>query len=432
MTNQPYGKAAPHVKVKSSRLEPLINTCYRPALEQLGQAYARRCPAAILISDGRVGPSLVIDSFLAGLAEDVTVTRIPGPFSDATACMRQIVQDVGIEPRQMTLGDLESVLEMFLVYQRNKKQRTIICCENSQSSDWWVLDKIRRLIELEAQEKYGLMVIQSGSPNGNSELDEPILNMNGQHGIQRIVLSPFSLSETRDFVRRRVEAPDTDQIRIEDVSQVFEFFAVTLIHEFSAGVPEYVEKLCDGCLRLMNDAGDSKVSTDIVISAARFLGLESTTHETNPDMATNSGDREATSPGRLIVQSKDNDDSDDREILLDQNCIMIGRDRLCGIRITGLRVSRYHAFIAISSHGLQFVDLGSTNGSVVNGRRANRCEIKDNDVISIGHTRITYVAGGEQLTFTGEIDRTDSYEICDQPAGPSITHVGQDVQLLRT
>ena len=426
MSQHTNAEFPPDIPVKITRLQPFISTCYKPALKQLGQAYTDRRPAAILVGDGQVGPRLVVESFLSTLDDDVTVVRVEGPCPDAATCMRQIVIDVGFEPENMSLGDLESVVEMFLVYQRTKKRRTVISFENSDASDRWVQDKIRQLIELEAQDKFGLLVIQSGIANHNQDPDDPLIELNESGDILRITLLPLKLSETRDFVRKYVERPGAGKIHIDDVGQVFEFFAVTLIHNFSGGVPEVVEKLSGKCLRLMSDAGDPCVSTDTVRTAARILGLETASPDTNLGTPTNGSAEEATRPGRLVVQVKG---EADQFFSLDQKCILIGRDLLCGINIDGLRVSRYHGFFALTESGLQFVDLGSTNGSYVNGTKSKRSTLKHKDIVAIGHTRIRYIAGGEQLTMVETPDRTDSMKELEQPVVPSITNLGDNLHL---
>jgi type II secretory pathway predicted ATPase ExeA len=429
VNHQSLAGSAPEVWVKSARLEPFISTCYRPALQRLGQAYAARHPAAVLVSEGRVAPSVIIDNFLSGLDDDVTVVRVPGSLKDATSCMRHIIKGIGFESSKLKLSDLENVLEMFLAFQRKKKQRTIICFENSQACDWWVLDKIQQLIELEAREKYGLMIVQSDLPNKNSALIEPVLDADAQQAAVRIVLSPFTLAETREFIRRRVESPDADEFHVDDISQIFEFFAVTLIHEFSSGVPEYVAKLCSKCLRLMRDAGDTEVSTDTVRAAAKILGMHGVLPDELPSPKVNGKEREVSLPGRLLVHTPG---EPVQEIPLDQNCILIGRDRLCAVCISGLKVSRYHALIALSSHGVQLVDLGSTNGTKLNDQAVERCTINDKDIISIGNIRIRYLAGGEQLAFVNGNAMARDFEMEDEVPEPSITYVGPDVQLLRT
>lgn len=429
MNHHQFAGSSPDVWVRSAQLVPFISNCYNSAMQQLGQAYATGNPAAILISEGTVGPELVIDSFADKLDEDATVVRVQGPFTDATTCMRQIVKGIGFAPNRMGLQDLERVLDMFLVFQRSKKLRTIICFENLQSSDWWVLDKIRRLIELEASEKFGLMIIQSDVPGSYSDPDRAILDTVNPAHARRIVLSPFTLAETRDFVRRRVETTDAGTFQVADVSQLFEFIAVTLIHEFSSGVPEFVEKLCSKCLRLMRDSGDTEVSADTVRMAAEILGMEGSPPEEAPQQSVTAAPLEVTNPGRLVVHSPGDAVE---EIPLDQNSIIIGRDRLCAVCVSGLKISRYHALVALSSHGVQLVDLDSTNGTSVNGEGIERCTLKDNDVISVGNIRIKYIAGGEQLAWTGNGSDVRDFEVCDETTEPPISYVGPDTHLLRT
>jgi pSer/pThr/pTyr-binding forkhead associated (FHA) protein len=81
---------------------------------------------------------------------------------------------------------------------------------------------------------------------------------------------------------------------------------------------------------------------------------------------------------------------------------------------------------------VQLVDLGSTNGTKVNGQKIERCTVRDNDVITIGKIRIRYVAGAEQLTWASDNAMARDFEIEDETAEPSINYIGPDVQLLRT
>src|SRR5262245_18158668 len=74
----------------------------------------------------------------------------------------------------------------------------------------------------------------------------------------------------------------------------------------------------------------------------------------------------------------------DREIDLDGE-VSIGRARDNSIAIDDGTVSQYHAVIEARGAGFWLSDLGSTNGTVVNGEAiAFACELKDGDLISIG------------------------------------------------
>ncbi|MFQ5545382.1 MAG: FHA domain-containing protein, partial [Acidiferrobacterales bacterium] len=65
---------------------------------------------------------------------------------------------------------------------------------------------------------------------------------------------------------------------------------------------------------------------------------------------------------------------------------VVGRGRAANICIENVRVSRRHALVTIDEKGNAIVeDLGSSNGTSVNGARIQRQELKDGDKIQIGY-----------------------------------------------
>jgi pSer/pThr/pTyr-binding forkhead associated (FHA) protein len=60
---------------------------------------------------------------------------------------------------------------------------------------------------------------------------------------------------------------------------------------------------------------------------------------------------------------------------------IIGRDPGCDIIVTGTHVSRRHAELSIRSGQLWVKDLGSSNGSFVNGRRSEETALKNGDEV---------------------------------------------------
>lgn len=429
MHSRPTAVTNSDVRVEHARLWPLINNCYRSAVRKLNQSYNDERPVAILVSEGRFGPSHVIGKFLQGIEEDVTVVRVDSTCTDPRAFMQEIVGSIGFESNDMSLADLEKVLELFLQYQRTHKLRTIITVQDSDAHGWWVLDKIRQLVELEAQERYGLKVIISGPPNDISVLNEPILDAIAAEASERIVLTPFTLAETRNYVARYTESRDPTSHAAEDVSRVFEFMAVTLIHEICGGVPDDVHRLCSQCFDIFHATGKALISTDTVKRAAALLGLTGLPVDNQQDLSACSREMDVVPVGRLVVETQG---AEALEILLDQNCFLIGRDQMCNIRIHGLQVSRIHAAVSMTTHGVHVADLGSSNGTAVNGQNVQRFELQDDDVITIGDTRITYLAGSEQLTLESDIDSTDAFQALEPEPDPSITFLGKDMRLLRT
>jgi hypothetical protein len=81
----------------------------------------------------------------------------------------------------------------------------------------------------------------------------------------------------------------------------------------------------------------------------------------------------------------------DRENLLDSDRVLIGRGDEADVRIDSVFVSRYHALIVRNDGQDLLIDLGSTNGLLLNSRRIARRVLKDRDVIQVGPAKMTYI-----------------------------------------
>ncbi len=73
-----------------------------------------------------------------------------------------------------------------------------------------------------------------------------------------------------------------------------------------------------------------------------------------------------------------------------QRRVVIGRSRDCDIQLADANVSRRHAEIRQEGASYWVVDLGSTNGMEVNGKRAKRAKLHDGDSFVVGSTEITF------------------------------------------
>jgi hypothetical protein len=71
--------------------------------------------------------------------------------------------------------------------------------------------------------------------------------------------------------------------------------------------------------------------------------------------------------------------------------IALGRARECEIHLSDPNVSRRHAEIRSDGGFYAIDDLGSTNGTELNGQRIKHARLSDGDVIAIGQTELTFV-----------------------------------------
>jgi DNA-binding winged helix-turn-helix (wHTH) protein len=79
------------------------------------------------------------------------------------------------------------------------------------------------------------------------------------------------------------------------------------------------------------------------------------------------------------------------EWVLSKGTTFVGRDRDCAVRIDSPTLSRRHARIVVAGGETTVEDLGSKNGTQVNGQRIKQpVTLKDSDEIQVGSLKLTY------------------------------------------
>jgi hypothetical protein len=73
---------------------------------------------------------------------------------------------------------------------------------------------------------------------------------------------------------------------------------------------------------------------------------------------------------------------------------LLGRSKESDIRISDPNVSRRHAEVRLEGSNFWVVDLDSTNGVLVNGKREKRAKLGDGDRITLGSTDIVFNRAG--------------------------------------
>ena len=72
------------------------------------------------------------------------------------------------------------------------------------------------------------------------------------------------------------------------------------------------------------------------------------------------------------------------ELSIDRDRLVIGRGRCADLMIAEPTISRAHAAIGWEPQGFFVEDLGSTNGTLLNGAKESRAPLKNGDEIQMG------------------------------------------------
>lgn len=73
--------------------------------------------------------------------------------------------------------------------------------------------------------------------------------------------------------------------------------------------------------------------------------------------------------------------------------MVLGRDKNCDIAIRDSNVSRSHAELVLDGSTWMIRDLGSTNGTFVQGREISRASLRDGDMVTVGITSLEFQKG---------------------------------------
>ena len=213
-----------------------------------------------------------------------------------------------------------------------------------------------------------------------------------EHGVERMVEGVFSRS-SRSTIRpvelgRRLlrEMDDHRSVDVKGrrmVPNSFEFHLSARDHAGFADIDQALQlELCEAAREYARDEGYHFVGPVVVelvvdndLRAGRF-GILSQLKEAG-------GGRGA---GAVVLPSGE-------RITLGDRTISIGRLPDCQIPLNDTNVSRRHAEIRAAGSGFVAVDLGSTNGTKVNGVRiAGERVLSDGDTVTVGATHLRFEA----------------------------------------
>ena len=97
--------------------------------------------------------------------------------------------------------------------------------------------------------------------------------------------------------------------------------------------------------------------------------------------------------GRVLVLTASVDGAEIARASLDREVVKVGRLSSAHLHLDHPSVSRMHAVIETSAAGSTLIDLGSAEGTRVNGERINKAVIADGDEIQIGQVIVQVSSG---------------------------------------
>lgn len=224
--------------------------------------------------------------------------------------------------------------------------------------------------------------------------------------VARLFRSPVQPAEIAKRLERAMESQQTISVKRIIVPNVYR--AYLNMQDFAAFEPmkEEMEREMAVYLReLADERGFSMLEHPRVILeqdpgvARRSIQVVAETVGANPGAASHTQVMSGTSPLSSAPVTKSSamlllkTTQGPHHIPLESTLLTVGRGLSNDIILEDTRVSRHHAQLRYKTRRFWLTDLGSTNGTFVNGERINEAPLRDGDTISLGGLDITFREG---------------------------------------
>jgi general secretion pathway protein A len=354
------------------------------ALEFMGHTIWTSARLGVVTADHGCGKSLLIRRLLGDLDERIVVASIGREQTGPREFLLEILRQFGFTLEENDKTDRRRLLERFLAHQAAAGRMCLLVIENPQSMHPSLLEELRCLAAVENEGARILKILLLGQPSLNLVLESPRMASLLAAKVPRFSLGALTEDQTAAYVAHRLRAAGA-----ADPDALMPYTLMPMVHSCTGGVPVRINRLCARALAHAAIEGAPFVTTSALEIAIEELGWQNRLPPP-PALPIDQTLESATpqSQAKLVIAMQG---LPDREVTLQMDRILVGRGAEADVRIDSVFVSRYHALIVRDNGQDLLLDLGSTNGLLVNSRRILRRALRHRDLIQVGPARVMYL-----------------------------------------
>jgi type II secretory pathway predicted ATPase ExeA len=370
------------------------------ALGFIGQLLWSRANLGVITGERGIGKSLLIRRLLGDLDERVLLAHVQSDAADPQEFLRDVLKQFDIELNEGDRTDRRRLLNRFLTHQYSQNRICMLVVEGVQNLRPAVLEELRAIAELAVDGKRVVKLLMLGDHALNRVIDSPRMANLVAGRVPRIGIENFSEDQVAAYVAHRLRAAgaiDPDALAAPTL--------VPQVHRLTSGIPRLINRLCDNALMVAMELGDVRLTTHALVRAAETLHVIPTSAGIEAIAESNPGETKE-EQALLLVSTQG---APDGVVPLMSTRILLGRSELADVRIDSAFVSRYHSLIVRENGQDLLIDLGSTNGVLVNGRRVVRAVLKHRDLVQVGPSRVTYLNPAIAPPLEGDSSETVSF-----------------------
>src|SRR6058998_276065 len=160
----------------------------------------------LLLGDVGTGKTTLCRALLRELPAEAQSVLLLNPHLSETELVGAILDDLGLERRGSTRGELMTVLSQHLLAAGGEGKTVVVVVDEAQQMSVEALEQVRILSTLEAPDRKLLQIVLAGQPELEAKLARPGLRQLNQRIGIRSRLRPLHERETFRYVEHRLRA----------------------------------------------------------------------------------------------------------------------------------------------------------------------------------------------------------------------------------
>jgi general secretion pathway protein A len=218
-----------------------------------------------LFGDVGTGKTTLCRALLRELPKEVQSALVLNPHLSDAELMGAILDDLGVERRGSTKGEMMTTLSEYLLAAGGEGKTVVVIVDEAQQMSVDALEQIRILSNLETPTRKLLQILLAGQPELEEKLRQRELRQLDQRIGIRCYLTPLTKPETFRYVEHRMRAAGLSG------SLPFTRAALGRIYRHSQGIPRVINLVCDRALTAAYGARAKEVNAQMVGAAIRHL-----------------------------------------------------------------------------------------------------------------------------------------------------------------
>ena len=219
---------------------------HREALSYLTYGITERMGFIEITGEVGTGKTTICRALLNQLDERTKSAFIFNSNLTELQLMQTIVDDFGIKTEKRNRSALFNYLNQFLIEQLGQNNNVVLIIDEAQNLSLELLEQIRMLSNLEADNEKLLQIVLVGQPELREKLKLPVLRQLRQRIAVRYHMEALEKEEIPHYIAHRLQMAGA----VNGSTPVFDEKACKEIFKYSGGIPRMINIVCDKALLL--------------------------------------------------------------------------------------------------------------------------------------------------------------------------------------